>query len=304
MSQTYNPILLTAGVQDAFLRQLSGAESASFVPRIATEIASNKSSETYAWIGESPAMQAWSGEARFDAMSNASYAISNSKFQSGLVIDRDDLADDQVGGLELRIQQLAQVAIGHRNKLLINALINGTTNTGHDSTAFFSDTHPIRGQMSATQDNLLAGTGTTTAQIQADITSSIAAMMRFVAENGEPFHEAPQEFVIVAPPNVMGNMNEAIFAGIVSNTSNVRNAGLSITPLYTSRLTDVNDWYLLRVDTPLRPLIFQVREPVTLEPEDVMSTGPFEREQYRYKVRGRYNVGYGHWANAVKVVNS
>lgn len=304
MSQSYNPTLLTAGVQSAFLRQLSGAESTSFVPTIATEIASGKRSETYAWIGESPAMGEWKGTARFDAMSDASYTLSNVKYQSGLVIDRDDLADDQIGGLEIRIQQLAQVAIGHRNKLLIDALINGTTNTGHDGAAFFANSHTARGQQSAAQDNLLAGTGTTTAQIQADITSTIAAMMRFVAENGEPFHEAPQRFVIVAPPDIMGNMNEALYASIVSNTSNVRNQGLSITPLYTSRLTDTNDWYMLRVDTPLRPLIYQVREPITLEPEDAMSTGPFEREQYRYKVRGRYAVGYGHWANAAKVVNS
>jgi len=157
--------------------------------------------------------------------------------------------------------------------------------------------------MSAVNDNIATGTGTSTAQIQADITSAITLMMRLEAENGKPFHQMPSQFVIVAPPNIMGNMNEALFAAVISQTSNVRNRGVNIEPIYTAHLTDTNDWYLLHTGGALRPLIFQLREPVSLE-SDTSGSHAFSYDQYRYKISGRYVVGYGHYANAVKVTNT
>lgn len=302
--QTYNQSLLTAGMKGLFLQTLSGAELNSYVPQIATVMNSYGSDEDYAWIGESPALQEFDGTLKYVPMSDGSYNLVNTKYAVGVAIKRDDLADDKVGGLAIRIQQLALNTVGHKNKLLIDALINGTTNTGHDSNAFFSATHPIRGQQTATQSNIVTGTGTTTAQIQADITSAIVRMLGFKAENNEPFHEEPQQFKIVAPPALLGNMNEAVFASIISNTSNVRNRGISLEPIFTSRLSDANDWYLLHVGGSVRPLIMQDREPVTLEESTTGSEAAFQREQWEYKVRGRYAVGYGHWANAVKVANT
>jgi phage major head subunit gpT-like protein len=302
--QTYNPSLLLRGTLNAFLRDLAGAEQQSFVPLIASVIPSDGNKETYGWIGESPVMSEWDGEVHFIPMSDTSYEITNKKYATGIVISRDDLADDQLGGFPLRVNQLARGVVAHRNSLLINALINGTTNTGHDGAAFFSNSHPARGQQTAAQDNLLAGTGTTTAQIQADIVSALVALMGFLAENGEMFHDMPSRFVLVCHPARLAQVNEALYAQLISNTSNVQLRGFTIDPLYTPRLSDTNDWYLLHVGSALRPLILQDREAVTLETADNASEAYFAREQIEYKLRGRYAVGYGHWANAVKVVNT
>ncbi len=300
---TYNPALFEAGVKDQFLRDLKGADRESIIPMVATVADSNKKSEDYAWIGESPAMSLWTGRAKFTGMSDATYTIENNRYQGGIAVKVDDINDDQVGGIPLRIGQLAQGVVGHQNQLLINALINGTTNTGHDSTAFFSNSHPVRGDSGGTQDNLLAGTGTTTAQLQTDITAAIAAMAGFTAENGMPYHNMMREFVIVCPWAILGTMNEAVYAKTISNTDNVKFRGMTIDVLPSAHLSDANDWYLLHVGSALRPLIFQLREPVSLE-SDTTGSHVIDFKEHRFSLSGRYNTGYGHWASATKTVNT
>lgn len=302
--QTSNPTLLEAGVRGNFLRGVSDGMDGSFLSRIATVIPSNKKTEEYAWIGESPAMSLWKGTARYDAMTDTKYSLTNAKYQAGLVVDEDDWEDDQLGALPLRAQQLGAGVPAHIDDRLMEALITGTTNTGHDGAAFFANSHTARGQQSSAQDNLLAGNGTTTANFLTDITSSISTMMGFVKENGQKFHGRLRDFVIVAPPAVFGNLEEAVRATIVSNTSNVRFSGFNISTLYAPELsvtgssTDANDWYMLHVGSPLRPLIWQERKAVGLDRIDDAENG-----QIKFIIKGRHVEGYGHFANATKMVN-
>ena len=52
------PLLLTAGLQTAFMTGYS-EYVAGIYPLICTEIKSNKSLETYDWLGATPKMQEW-----------------------------------------------------------------------------------------------------------------------------------------------------------------------------------------------------------------------------------------------------
>jgi len=302
--QTSNPTILEAGVRANFLTGVADATAGSYLARIATTIPSSKRTEEYAWIGESPAMSLWRGTSRYDAMTDAKYSLTNAKYQAGILVDEDDMADDQLGALPLRARQLGEGVPAHIDERIMEALITGTTNAGHDGNAFFDDTHPARG-LAAAQDNLLAGTGTTTAQIQTDITSAIVAHMGFVRENGKKFHGSIRQLVVVAPPGVFGTMEEAIKSTLISNTSNVRFNAFTIDTLYAPELsvtgssTDANDWYLLNVGTALRPLIWQEREAVGLTRIDDEENG-----QIKFIIKGRHVEGYGHWAGATKTVNS
>lgn len=59
-------------------------------------------------------------------------------------------------------------------------------------------------------------------------------------------------------------------------------------------------WYLLCTDRPLKPIIYQERQPfefVALDKPD--DTGVFMRDELLYGVDGRANVGYGFWQMAV-----
>jgi phage major head subunit gpT-like protein len=303
--QTYNPTLTGRALRTLFLQSMHGFEGMDLVAKIATLIKSDGASETYPWIGDVPMMtEQVDDTVKFTPMSDASYTITNKTWTAGIAVRRQDLEDDQVGAIRMKINQLALAAVQHKNKLLTYALTNGTTGTGYDANAFFSDTHPARGS-SGVQDNLAGGSGTTTAQVQADINSVLATMMNFLAENGEPFQEGPSKFIIAAPPALRKPILEALNISEYPDRTQAQLGGMSIEPLFLPRLTatDANDWYFLHVGGSEKPLIFQDREPVTFESTEEGSGGSIMREQYYYKVRARYNVGYGPWQHAIKVVN-
>lgn len=306
MSVVYAPASLKKGYRATFLTEM--AKPGRELPgRIATVVQSDSDKENFAWLGEPTQMAEFKTELEFTPLSDTEYEITNKTFAAGVKVKRVDESDDKIGAIAMRFRQLAQVAKKHRNKLLVDTLVSGTTDTCYDGAAFFSDTHASRGAGtgSGTQDNLLAGTGTTTAAVATDLNTAISTLAGFKAENGEPFHEELGRLAIVFPPGMRKSIREAINASMISSTSNVQFQGDDFDLIMESRLTDANDIYVLHVGGSVMPLLFQDREPLeysTLEGDDT-ETG-FLREVNLHKVRARYNAGYAHWQNAIKIVNS
>ena len=299
--QLYTPTALEKGVRAEFLTALNGA-GPSLVDKFATVISSNSNNEKYGWLGESPQMTELVDELTISSLSDTSYSLTNSVWASGINVKRSDLADEQFGGIAMRIRQMAVKAARHPSKLIIDALVNGTTNTGHDGSAFFSNSHTARGA-SGVSDNLLSGAGTSTANVQSDLQEAVQALLSYKDEAGDPFSEELTSVGIIAPPNLMQPIREATQAPIISNTSNVGYSGINFEVHFSGRLSDTDDWYVLNLSNPLRPLIFQDREPLELVALEGESDAGFMREVYTYKARARYAVGYSHFALACKVVN-
>jgi phage major head subunit gpT-like protein len=308
MSQSYTPSQLTKGVLGTFFEQLSG-ERASLVDRIATRVPSSANSETYPYLGDPPQMEELVDELKISALIDSSYTLDNVDYVSGIAFRRRDVMDEQSGGIAMRIKQLASVAARHPNKLLIQALIDGDSSTlglDHTGEAFFTSTHAARAS-SGTGDNIIAGTGTSTAQVAADFNSAFSALMGFKQDNGDPWREELEKVAVVSPTGNMKPMKETVKATKISDTDNVQLDGISVDLVFTARLDsdDANDWYMLDVGSPVRPLIFQDREPLTfvaLDRDDTETA--FKREQYQYKARATYAVGYSLWQNALKVTNT
>ena len=299
--QLYTPTALEKGVRAEFLTALNGA-GPSLVDKFATVISSNSNNEKYGWLGESPQMTELVDELTISSLSDTSYSLTNSVWASGINVKRSDLADEQFGGIAMRIRQMAVKAARHPSKLIIDALVDGTTNTGHDGSAFFSNSHTARGS-SGVSDNLLSGAGTSTANVQSDLQEAVQALLSYKDEAGDPFSEELTSVGIIAPPNLMQPIREATQAPIISNTSNVGYSGINFEVHFSGRLSDTDDWYVLNLSNPLRPLIFQDREPLELVALEGESDAGFMREVYTYKARARYAVGYSHFALACKVVN-
>lgn len=66
-----------------------------------------------------------------------------------------------------------------------------------------------------------------------------------------------------------------------------------------------NPWYLLDTSRPLKPLIFQKRRDYALKAmTDINDEAVFMRDEYRYGVDARANVGYGFWQMAYASKNT
>lgn len=302
----YTPSLWERGVNGALIAARNIAE-APMAGRVATVQPSTSNFNRYPFLGEAPIMKLLKDELEAAGLSEASYTLTNKTYAISLAIGRDDLHDDQLDAQMQRAMEMSRVALNFANRLLTTCLINGTSVAGYDGVSYFNDAHPIRGAQTATQDNLLAGTGATVAALKADLISAIAVLMRWKAENDEPLTGSRSMFEMHIPVDLFGAANEAVYAAVIAQTSNEAFRGLRINVVANPRLTDVNDWYLLDVGPeggPTKPLIYQEARPVNTEMLGPGSDHWVKHEEALIKCSWRGEAGYNHPGLAAKVVNS
>jgi len=87
------PNLLLAGMKKEFMKQLKMHEPE--WGRVATQIKSNKPTETYAWLGGVPNLREWKDERITEALLESDFAIKNYSWESTIAVDRDALEDEK-----------------------------------------------------------------------------------------------------------------------------------------------------------------------------------------------------------------
>lgn len=302
MSTINSTIAATKGLRAEFLRR-TVEPGPNLVQRLATIVSSSAKSETYAWFGESPQMEEFKDEVKYNGLSEATFSITNKDFARGIKVFRSEIEDDQLGIILTRVRQLADRAKKFPLKLLFDLLTNGETDTCYDGAAFYSNAHPARGAAPA-QDNLLAGTGITTAALKTDIGTAIATMKSFKDEAGEPYHEDinASDFVILCGTELEQTMREALNATIISSTSNLLQGQVGEL-IVNARYDQTNDWDLLYVGDAIKPLVYQERRPLEFT-EQVDGDDSFDKLVWKYRAFMRGNVGFGMWQNAVRTKNA
>src|SRR4030042_2401017 len=300
MGQIVNPVTLEKGLRAEFMKAYENGESPSEIMPVIMEIPTAAASEKYGWLGNVPQMVEWKDERQLKGLYESSYTISNSDYEATIQVDRNAIEDDQLGAVKIRINDLAVKAKLHPRKLFFDALVAGTTDLCYDGQAFFSNSHSEG--VSGTQDNLLAGTGTTVAQLSTDLNSAIAAIMGFKDDKGEPFNEGAMDLYVVMPPALQGAFREILNAQMISSTTNVL-SGIA-KPIVSSRLTDANDWYVLNGSGVVKPMIMQVRKKVEFSSLEANSDMGFMKKTFAYGVDHRMGFGYGLWQKAIKIVNA
>jgi phage major head subunit gpT-like protein len=278
--------------QEAMLKEAGAAKA---VAALATIVPSGAASEKYGWLGDVPLVKEWLGPKTAGGLKDYDYSIKNKDFYTAIEIDRNEIEDDQIKIIVPRIGMLVLAVANYKFELIEDLIINGVTGLSYDGSAFFAD-------RAAPNDNLLAGTGTTVAQIKADIYSARAAMMQFQSDVGRVLGFAMD--TIVVPPALEGAMLEAVMSTTApdASASGVFNPikGWIKQVIVMPRLSDADDWYGFCTNFPLRPFVFQNRKDPTpvLDDSEVKKT-----RKYIYSAEMRGNAGYGFFQMGVKVVN-
>jgi len=292
--------LLTKGLRSEFFNRFEAVPV--HFRDLATRVASTTDRENYKWLGTVPQMREWGTGRLAKGLRTESYSVENLKYEATLEVDRDEIADDQTGQIRLRIGELAERAATHKDYLISQLLILGeSTGLAYDNVAFFSASH-LSGDSGA-QSNLLtfdAGSADdpTVDEFKAALKQSLAAMIAFKDDQGEPMLTGASGLVCVVPPGMLFTALEALNATVINSTSNVLSGVARVITL--PWLTDASKWYLLKTDSFLRPFIFQDREPVEFNALTDSSDDGFKREKYLYGVRARYCMTYGYWQYAVR----
>lgn len=303
MALIVSPVSLEKGLKAIFLANIT--DQFTYADSVATTVPSDSNLETYGWMGQLPKVRQWIGEREIKGLESTKYNLTNLKWESTIGVLRDDIEDDKLGAYGIRIGQLAEVAGLHISELIASALVNGTDavlGLCYDGGAFFTATHPARGQ-SGTQSNLQTGTGTTVAQLAADYEAVRLKMLRFLDESGRPWRRSLGKVIIACPPDLELTFRKVFNLSMISQTSNevLQREDVEVLPM--PELTDTNDWYALHVGSVLKPLILQMRVGIEFQAHERDAERAFMSDVWLYGTRGRYVVGYAFPWDAVKVTN-
>ena len=291
---TYNTSILKKGINAAFDKQYMAMQERPYLKAIESifmRSGSTSESETYAWLGDVPGVTEWIGSKNLKGLNDYEYSIKNKNWYSGFSIDENEIEDEKISAIMPRVGMLAQGLSKFPAELIIDLITAGTTGLAYDGAAFFSN-------RTAPNDNLLAGTGVTSALLKTDITAARTAMMKFTSDQGKVMGLMMD--TILCPPEL-----EALFLELttsVSGESTVRpEASWIKNVIVCPELSDTNDWYGLASDAPLKPFIYQTRKGIKQVLDDTQRD---DTRKLKYSAEARSNAGYGFFQMAVKTVNA
>lgn len=292
-------IVLERGLRADFMKKYNNGEPV-LGQQFILETTSTGSDEKYGWLGNPPAMNEWKDTRKINGLASYNYTLPNKHFESTIGVDRDEIADDRIGGIKMRIADMATKARQHPWKLFIDALIAGTTQLCFDGVAFFSASH-VLGKQSA-QSNLLTGTGITAALFSADFITARAKMKTYKDEHGEPANEGEADLYVVAHPDMQGVIDVVIKSDLIDGATNTLKGAFK--PIYSSRFSDAKSWYLADASGELKPFIHQKRQDIEFGALEKDSDSGFTRKIFQYGADYRCGFGYGVWSKCIKTTNT
>ena len=271
---------------------------------------SNQESETYNWIGMSPAMREWIGGRHAKGFRENGITIINKEYEATLEVLVKELRRDKTGQILVRVRELADRTNAHWAKLLSTLIINGETTNAYDA-QFFFDTDHSEGS-SGTQDNDITSNVTTTtaptaAEMELAVLAAVQQILGFKDDQGEPMNEGASKFLVMVPVPFMASAaaalkNPVIVDGSGSRTNTIVNiGGFSFTLATNARLTWTTKFAVFRTDGQTKPFIRQEETPVEIAAIAEGSELEFNEKKHHYGVSADRNVGYGYWQHACLV---
>lgn len=134
---------LRTTIRGEFNIAFKNANANSMYKKLATTIKSTSKTNTYDWLGKFPQMREWVGKRVLKDMSEASYQITNKKYEATLGVDRADIEDDNLGLYSTIAQSMGQEANDFLDREIAKLLKNGFTTTCYDGQNFFDEEHPV-----------------------------------------------------------------------------------------------------------------------------------------------------------------
>ena len=310
--------LLEAAIRGEFFERFTAGDVQAFYQGVTTPIKSTSDTERYRWIGTVPQMREWGTGRKAKGLNQESYDVENLKYEATLEVDRDQISDDKLGQINIRTRELALRAATHKDYLLGQLLINGSSAgyNSYDGVPFFDGSHVSGASGSQSNEgnfdvgtvagaNLFDEPASTTLfgpqTALAAYNNAISKLRILKDDQGEYLNRTPGAYVVVCHPAKEWTFRRAFGAVLLPQVgSNVLPPGGApgVVPLPDLDATGAHVWYLLRVDGAVRPFIFQDREAIEFTAMERDSDEGFLREKYLYGVRARYRITYAMWQHA------
>jgi len=270
--------------------------------KLATEVPSSTRENRYPWMNKIPRLREWIGERRVNNVAAQAYAIQNKDWELTVEVDKNDIADDQLGQFSQLLDMIGAQAKKWPDNMLVSAMQAGTATLCWDGQYFFDTDHPvdITGQFSSGTWSNNFTSRTLNAVNFEYVRGQMGALL---GEDGYSMGIVPTALIV--PPQLEGTAKNILNAefiaptsALLGNAANVMqsntNKGAATLIVIPELANEATTWYVADLSKPLKPFIFQLRQPnrgitaLTGEKDENV----FWRRKYIYGVDTRGNAGF------------
>jgi phage major head subunit gpT-like protein len=281
------------GFHAAFLQQLE-LKTDDPIGMLYTEVPSTKKLETHNWFGDLPGFEKWDADRKMSGLEAFKLTIENEKWANGLRIKNDDVKDDALGLLPPQVQGLAMKARRHRFDLMIKLLLNGFDGNAYpevgnglayDGAFFFADAH--RGGNDNKMTAALDAAGLAAAELL------LGSMTTY--DGNDPLDVYGTHLVV--GPKLRVTAEKLLQQERLANGEDNINKG-KYKLIVSNRIRGTYDdyWFLADLSSPIKPLLFQMREEIStsaiIGQENNNSVPSFMNDELWFGAQARYNAAY------------
>jgi phage major head subunit gpT-like protein len=309
-------ILSSRAIMGMYFARLEADPGMAWIDGVSNLFSSDQASETYQFLGQSPAMREWIGGRQAKGFQGQGITIVNKHYEATIEFQKKDVRRDKTPQIEARINDFADRGQTHWASLLSTLLLNGPSTVCYDG-QFYFDTDHSEGD-SGTQDNDItvdisalpaAVHGTVTApsveEMQQSILKGIAQILSFKDDRGEPMNENARRFMVVVPVGLylvaVAAVSTLSTAALQQNLNPNLIAGLTVDVQMNARLTWTDSFAIFRTDSPIKGLIRQTEQETELKAKAEGSEFEFDTDAWQFGIDNWRGVGYGYWQRACYV---
>ena len=288
-----NATAAARGFKAIFVKFFASVVESLFYPKICQTVTTNAGSVEYNWLAAIPGMKELKGAAEKIGLELIVWVITNKKWHDTVEVDEADMENDNLGLYNQRFEMLADAGARHPDELAAAALLNGFTAVDYTGTAFFHTAKKHFPGVKGTFSNKL--TTALAAASYEDARELIKTAKIVFPDNRETKLKLGKELTLIVGPALEKTALQILNADMVNEggvaVSNV-NKGTAKLEVW-SELGDSVAWFLVDTGNPLKPLVYQVNKPVTLNsvtnPQD---SYVLLNHKFLHQAFGRYQVGY------------
>jgi phage major head subunit gpT-like protein len=288
-----------------------------WVDGVSNLFGSDQASETYKFLGQSPAMRKWIGGRQAKGFSGQGLTIVNEQYEATIEIQVKDARRDKTGQLRVRMEELADRGQTHWASLVSSLILAGATSVCYDGQYFF-DTDHSEGK-SGTQSNSIgvdisalpaALHGSTTApsieEMQQAILQGITQIVSLKDDQGEPMNEGARAFLVMVPASLyltaVAACSSLTTAALQQNLNPNLIANLRVDVEMNVRLSAWTDKFaIFRTDSPIKALIRQTEQELEFGAKAEGSEFEFDNKAWQFGMDAWRGAGYGYWQRACLV---
>jgi phage major head subunit gpT-like protein len=275
---------------------------------------SDQETETYKFLGQSPAMREWIGGRQAKGFGGNGITIVNKHYEATIEVEKRDARRDKTPQIEARIQEFADRSVTHWASLISTLILAGPSTVCYDG-QFYFDTDHSEGSSGTQSNSISVDISTLPAQVHGSVTApsveemqqailaGITQILQVKDDKGEPMNENARSFLVKVPPSLYMAAIAAVrisTAGALLNPSATQNFDIQVA-MNTRLSTWTDKFAVFRTDSPIKGLIRQTEQEVEMKAKAEGSEFEFDNDAWQFGIDAWRGAGFGYWQRACLV---